>query len=73
MHGCTSSSMKSYFTVVIGQAGNHMTCITPMQIAAAAAALESQRDADTAHMVANPNWKKTFNLHPIRHIKNAML
>lgn len=70
MHGCTSSSMESCFTEAIGQAGGHMTWISPRR---AASAPESQRDADTAHSIVNPPLEKTFNLHHIykTHIKET--
>lgn len=60
--------MKSCSMEVIGQAGDHMTWISPRQAAAAAAAAAasgSQRDADTAHLITNPPLKQSFNLHHI--------
>lgn len=71
MHGCTPFC----FTEVIGQAGDHMTWVSPRQAAAeaeaaaAAAALESQRDADTAHLNTNPQLKE--DLHYRLAITNA--
>lgn len=71
MHGCTPFCS----TEVIGQAGDHMTWVSPRQAAAeaeaaaAAAALESQRDADTAHLNTNPQLKE--DLHYRLAITNA--
>lgn len=64
MHGCT----PFFSTEVIGQAGDHMTWISPRQAAAEAeaeaAALESQRDADTAHLNSNPQLKEALHYPP---------
>lgn len=61
MHGCTPFCS----TEVIGQAGDHMTWVSPRQAAAeaeaAAAALDSQRDADTAHLNTNPQLKEDLH------------
>lgn len=69
MHGCTSSSMKSFSTEVIGQAGDHMTCIAPKQKGNSSSSLGESEGCWHSKPYCQPPLKEDLHLHHIRHMK----